>query len=96
MGTYRVLYWQEIPSQVVASDDDGDVRLPMPPRFLEHIDEAASARGLTGGDDYLAQWQWGDEEERAGTAQNIAEAVVAELEAKFDRPTGVGENRACQ
>jgi hypothetical protein len=96
MATYRVLYWQEIPSQVVATDDDGDVSLPMPAKFLEHIDEAASARGLTGGDDYLAQWQWGKEEERVGSAQSVAEAVVAELEATFDRPSGVGSNRECR
>jgi hypothetical protein len=80
MATYRILYWQEIPSQVVASDDDGEVSLPMPQTFLERIDEAALARGLAGGDDYLAQWNWGDDEDRAGSAQDVAEAVISELQ----------------
>lgn len=83
MATYRVLYWQEIPSQVVATDDDGEVSLPMPPKFLEQIDAAALARGLANGDDYLAQWQWGDDEDRAGSAQSVAETIVSELESTF-------------
>lgn len=81
MATYRILYWQEIPSQIVASDDDGEVSMPMPQRFLERIDEIAVARGLSGGDDYLAQWNWGDDEDRNGSAQEVVEAVLAELEA---------------
>jgi hypothetical protein len=29
----------------------------------------------------LAQWKWGDEEERDGSAEEVAKAVRAELEA---------------
>jgi hypothetical protein len=84
MATYRVLYWQEIPTQVVATDDEGEARLPMPPKFFERIDELALARGLSNGDDYLAQWNWGDDVDRAGSAQDVAQAVVSELETKAD------------
>ena len=38
--------------------------------------------GSGGSDDYLAQWRWSDDEERDGSAQDVAEAVRAELEAK--------------
>jgi hypothetical protein len=82
MATYKVLYWQEIPSQIKAEDDDGEVNLSLPPRFMERIDELAAQRGLQNADDYLAQWHWGEEEERDGSAQEVAEAVKAELEAK--------------
>lgn len=81
MATYKILYWQEVPSQVKAEDDEDEVNVPMPPRFLEHVDRLAMQRGLQGNDDFLSQWHWGDEQERAGTAQEVAEAVVAELEA---------------
>ena len=84
MATYKILYWQEIPSQIKAEDDDGEeVNLAMSPRFMERIDEVATERGLQDSDDYLAQWKWGDEEERDGSAQQVAEAVKAELEAQF-------------
>lgn len=84
MATYRILYWQEIPSQIRAEDEDGDVNLPMPPKFMARIDALAAARGLQGADDYLAQWRWSDEEEREGSAQDVAETVCRELEAQAD------------
>jgi hypothetical protein len=82
MATYKILYWQEIPSQIKAEDDAEDVTLPLPAKFMERIDILAAKRGLTGADDYLAQWQWSEEEERPGSAAEVAEAVMAELESK--------------
>ena len=84
MAIYRVLYWQEIPSQVKVEDDDGEeVSLPLPGRFLALIDRMAMERGLKEADTYLAQWNWGEETERDGSAAEVAEAVAAELEARF-------------
>lgn len=80
MATYRILYWQEVPSQIKAEDSDGDVTLPLSARFLARIDQLAMERGLQDADEYLEQWRWGDEEERAGSATEVAEAVRAELE----------------
>jgi len=79
MATYKILYWQEVPSQVKAEDDRDEVTVPMPPKFMERIDQLAAKRGLQQSDDYLAQWQWGEDQERPGTAQEVAEAVAAEL-----------------
>jgi Virulence factor len=82
MATYKILYWQEIPSQIKAEDDEQDITLPLPAKFMERIDLMAAKRGLQGADDYLAQWQWSEEEEREGSAADVAEAVMAELEEK--------------
>jgi hypothetical protein len=84
MATYKILYWQEVPSQVRAEDDQDTVNLPLPQRFMDRVDRMAMQRGLTGSDDFLAQWRWSDEEEREGPAQDVAEAVVAQLEAEAD------------
>jgi hypothetical protein len=84
MATYKVLYWQEIPSQIKAEDDLDDVTLPMPDRFQERIDLMAARRGLQDADAYLAQWKWSEEEDREGSAEDVAEAVKAEMEAKAD------------
>jgi len=83
MATYKVLYWQEVPSQVKAEDDEDEVTLPLAPKFMERIDRLAIQRGLDGADDYLAQWKWSDEQEREGAAAEVAEAVRQELEARF-------------
>ena len=83
MTTYRILYWQEVPSQIKAEDEVDEVTLPLPPRFMERIDQLASQRGLQQSDDYLAQWHWSEEEEREGSAQEVAEMLCAELEDRW-------------
>jgi len=82
MATYKILYWQEIPTQVKAEDDEDDVTLMLDGKFMEYIDILAAKRGLQASDDYLAQWKWTEEAERAGSAREVAEALKAELEAK--------------
>ena len=82
MASYRVLSWQEVPSQIKVEDDADDVTLQMPDRFQERIDRLAAERGLAGSDDYLAQWRWSEDEDRDGSAQAVAEAVRDELEAQ--------------
>jgi Virulence factor len=83
MATYKVLYWQEIPTQIRAEDDDGDdVTVMLDGKFMVQVDILAAKRGLQAADDYLAQWKWSEEEERDGSARAVAEAVKAELEAK--------------
>jgi len=84
MATYKVLYWQEVPSQVKADDGEDEVNLPLPQRFLDRVDRLAMQRGLHGSDDFLAQWHWSEEQERDGSAAEVAAAVVAELEAGAD------------
>lgn len=81
MAWYQILYWQDIPSQVKAWDDFDEVKVELPPRFAARIDQAAQALGLTGTDDYLAQWRWGEPVERPGTAAEVAEVVRRELDA---------------
>jgi hypothetical protein len=82
MATYKILYWQEIPTQIKAEDDADDVAVELPARFMERVDRLAAQRGLQGSDDYLAQWRWSEEEERDGSAREVAEALCAELEAQ--------------
>ena len=80
MAFYQILYWQDIPAQVKAWDDFDETKLELAPRFAARIDQTAQAQGLTQTDDYLSQWRWSDERERAGTAAEVAEAVKVELE----------------
>lgn len=82
MATYKVLYWRDIPSQIKADDGDDEVTLPMPPKFMEQIDRVAMASGLQDTDSYLEQWNWSEEQEREGSANEVAQAVKAELESQ--------------
>ena len=82
MATYKILFWQEVPSQIRVEDDDDEISLPLGRRFQDRIDALATQRGLSDADNYLAQWNWSEEVERDGSAQDVAEAVRAELEAQ--------------
>jgi Virulence factor len=82
MATYKVLYWQEVPTQIKAEDDEEDVTVMLDGKFMLQVDILAAKRGLQASDDYLAQWKWSEEEEREGSAREVAEQVKVELEAK--------------
>jgi hypothetical protein len=82
MTTYKILYWQEIPTQIKAEDDMDDVTVMLDDKFMKQVDILAAQRNLQSADDYLAQWKWTEEQEREGSAQEVADAVKAELEAK--------------
>ncbi len=80
MALFQILYWQDIPSQIKAWDDFDEIKLELDRHFAERIDRSAQSQGLTSTDDYLAQWKWSEEQERPGTAQEVAEALKKELE----------------
>ena len=83
MATVRVVYWQDIPAVVQATDEVETVRLELSPRFQLLIDAAAMRLGLTSADAYLEEWRKGDAEVRPGAAREVAQAVVTELESRF-------------
>ena len=83
MATYRIIAWRGIPATVEARDADGNVSRPLSERFQMLIDSAAMQLGLVGSDEYLEQWNGGEEQERTGAALEVADAVTAELEARF-------------
>ena len=83
MAFYQILYWQNIPSQVEAWDDFDEFKLEMPSRFMVKIDSSAKEQGLMDEDSYLAQWRWSEEQEREGSAEEVALAVKNELDSKL-------------
>jgi hypothetical protein len=51
-----VIWWRDIPAQVVAKRGRKAERVPLTNRFQEAIDMAATRVGLIGTDDYLNEW----------------------------------------
>ncbi len=76
MASLSVIWWRDIPAQVMAKDGRLSNKYILPGRFQEAIDRAAVKAGLAGTDDYLAQWH---RESRACGADLEAE-VAAEVE----------------
>ncbi|MDQ6712832.1 MAG: virulence factor [Candidatus Dormibacteraeota bacterium] len=85
MAKYQVMFWKHIPAQVKVWDEGGEVKRMLPDRFQAAIDAFAMKDGSTEMDTYLEAWAWGDTQERAGSAEDVANSLVKELDAANPR-----------
>ena len=83
MASFQVLYWHDIPVQVRASTGRERRSVSLSDRFMEAVDRAAMVVGVIDSDDYTDLYAWGEPQEREGSPQEVAQAVAAELEAKY-------------
>lgn len=84
MAELTIVYWRDIPAQVIAKAGRRQARRPLDPRFQEAIDRAAMRAGLAGTDDYLAEWRRGAPEACEDDVEAAAEAAKQRLETEFD------------
>ena len=83
MAKVRTMYWKEIPVQVQAQDDSGQVSKPLDDRFQEGVDMIALFDGSSGTDDYLMAWEWGEYAEVEGAAEEVASRVAERINKGF-------------
>ena len=89
MARWEILAWRDIPASVEVTDDAGQVTLALSERFQALIDSVAVQLELQDQDAYLEHWARLPGGERPGTAREVGEAVVAELEARFPEFIGL-------
>jgi hypothetical protein len=77
-----VIWWGDIPSQVMVRDGDRTLKVELPARFQHAIDRSAMGGGQAGSDSYLTGWT---RTERAITGDPQAELddEVADLDRRF-------------
>jgi hypothetical protein len=85
MASYQVMFWKHIPSQIKAWEGDTQAKRMLPDRFQAAIDAYAMKDGSTDMDAYLDGWRWGPVEERAGSPDEVAAALFAELDGAYPR-----------
>ncbi|MEZ4734702.1 MAG: virulence factor [Caldilineaceae bacterium] len=84
MAEYQITYWRDFPSMVTAREGRRNTaKVELSQRFQLVIDEAAMRLAMTGTDAYLEQWRRDPWQERAGTPQEVAQAVATEVEAAY-------------
>ena len=83
MARYRIFYWKHIPSSITVEGDGRTIKKQLSQRVQNTIDAYAMASGLTSTDDYSAQYKRGDWIERVGSPEEVADALLSELEAEF-------------
>lgn len=85
MAEYQITFWRMIPSMIAARDGDDVVKVSLPQRFQEAIDEAAMRLDAADADAYMNGWTRTEWMEQTGTPAQIAEAVSAELDKRFSQ-----------
>lgn len=82
MAKYRVMYWKDIPQSFTVEADGQTVKKELSQKVQNKIDAYAMAIGATSTTDYAKQYKRGQWIEREGSAEEVAEALLAELEAE--------------
>ena len=57
MAKLQIIYWRDIPAQIIVSAGRKKARRQLDMRFEKAIDRAAIRAKLHGTDDYLGQWR---------------------------------------
>jgi len=83
MPGVTIVYWRDIPAQVIVGKGRRAAKRPLPERFEQAIDRAAMKAGMAGTDDYLSEWRRADPVEIDGAPAEIAAAEAARLEADY-------------
>lgn len=83
MAKYRIFYWKHIPSSFTVEGDGRTVKKQLSEKIQNKIDAYAMAVGLTSTEEYSAQYKRGPWVEREGTPEDVAEALLSELETEF-------------
>ena len=80
----RVLvFWRDIPSQVILQRGRRREKVMLSDRFQEAIDRAAMRAGARDEEAYLADWRKSEPVEIEGNPQEIAEAEASRLVAAY-------------
>ena len=84
MAELVVIFWRDIPSQIVVRAGRRQAKRMLPQRFVEAIDIAAMRAGLTDADAYLAEWRRAAPAACGDDLEAEADAALARLERDYD------------
>lgn len=84
MPDVTIVYWRDIPAQVIVGKGRRGAKRQLEERFEQAIDRAAMKVNAKDTDAYLAEWRKAAPYSVDGDPQEIAEAEAQRLEAEFD------------
>ncbi len=84
MAQRIVVYWRDIPAQVIVRQGRTAEKRELPQRFIQAIDRCAMRVGARDSDAYLAEWWRGTPEPCGDDLQAEADAAAASLEGSYD------------
>jgi hypothetical protein len=85
MPNLTIVYWRDIPAQVIAGKGRGAAKVQLPERFEQAIDRCAMKVGARDDDAYLAEWRKVEMGEVAGDPAEAARDLAHRLETDYDQ-----------
>ena len=85
MAQLIIVYWRDIPAQILVKKGRKAERRELSLRFTEAVDMAAMHAGAKDSDAYLAEWRRGDPTECSDDLVAEADNAVTEIEKQYDR-----------
>jgi len=82
MARYRIMYWKHIPQSFTVEGDGQTIKKQLSQKVQDKIDAYAMVEGLTSTSDYAAQYKRGDWIEYEGSPEEVANALLSQLEAE--------------
>ncbi|GGE94093.1 MULTISPECIES: virulence factor [Stappia] len=83
MAQKTIVYWRDIPAQVLIRAGRRTARRELPLRFIEAIDRCAMRVGARDSDAYLEQWRRGEAEPVGDDLEQEAETALAALDSQY-------------
>jgi hypothetical protein len=85
MADRIIVYWRDIPAQVIIKQGRKTAKRELTLRFTEAIDMCAMRTGAADSGDYLAEWRKADPTPVSDDLEFEADKTAAELEAAYDK-----------
>ncbi|MEH6522040.1 virulence factor [Sulfitobacter sp.] len=85
MANVVIVYWRDIPAQVIVGKGRRAEKRILPERFEQAIDRAAMKVGAGDSDAYLAEWRKAAPVSVEGEDAAVADTEVARIDAEYDR-----------
>ena len=79
-----VVYWRDIPAQVIVGKGRSGAKRKLTERFEQAIDRCAMKIGAKDADAYLAEWRKAPPYEVDGAQDEVADKIAAQIEADYD------------
>lgn len=84
MPEVTIVYWRDIPAQVIVGKGRRGAKVQLPERFEQAIDRCAMKIGAKDADAYLAEWRKVPSGEEEGDQDELVRTIAARLEAEYD------------
>ncbi|MFY0736448.1 virulence factor [Aurantimonas sp. NFXS3] len=84
MAELQIVYWRDIPAQIVVRQGRKSARRELPSRFIEAIDRCAMRVGAKDSDAYLAEWRRGSSPAEVSDLEAEAERLTRDIEQSYD------------